>query len=549
MKNKKILAVLLAAATTIGCLAGCGQQATTNQGSEVASESKVEESKSEVSSEIQEEPSLFNAPGTLPIVNEPVTLKVITLDQTNVHNNNETENSKLWEWLEEKTGVHFEVESYPTEELAQKMPLIMATPDEMPDLIWRCNLSVADVLNYGTNGQLLMLDDLIEEYAPNIQYCFDNLEGAYGAAVSADNHIYSLPSFNGYATDIQVSMNKKYLDNVGMNVPTNFEELYEVFKAIKAHGDANGDGIQNNEFCWSGHLQFFRRSAMVWGGFNCYWPWKGAMFDNDGDDVFFVNTSERYKELLTWLNKFYEEGMIDPEVFTQSKAEYAAKLEPNLVFVKYGGTDPEAPGFTGPEGDFFTTPVTLNAGETPLVTLSADYQADIGAVSAYTEYPEICVMVMDFLYSEEGSMVASMGMEGVDFTVVSEDPFIVERTDEEHGWDEGSSEYACLVPRWCRNEWVQPASTQMKRDRAALVEEYGVFSFQNYVKFTAEEADSIATLNADLGLFCDDYFVGFINGTYDIEKDWDAYVAECKKMKCEELEDIYQIAYNRYYGK
>lgn len=547
MRNKKILAMLLASAMVVGCLAGCGQETIKEQsktGSSVV-ESKTEESKTE---ESKEEPSLFNAPGTLPIVNEPVTLKVLAQYQYNPHNENKTDQSKLWAWLEEKTGIHFEVESYPAAEMKQKLPLVMATPDDMPDLFFRVDFSAADTLNYGQNGQLLVLDELIDEYAPNVQYCMDNLEGASGAIYAADGHIYSLPSFNASVASVYNAMNQKFLDNIGMDCPTNFEELYEVFKAIKAHGDANGDGIKNNEICWSGTMESFRRGAMVWGGLNCYWPWNGVMFDNDGDDVFFALTSDRYKELLTWLNKFYDEGMIDREIFTQTGTEWTAKKEQNLVFVKDSASDPESAAFKGPEGDFYPTPLTLNAGETPLVTIGASYQTDIGAVSAYTEYPELCVMVMDFLYSEEGSMVASMGMEGVDFTVISESPFLVENIDDTHGTGETKSEYSCLVPRWRRDEWVQPAATQLARDLNALVDEYGVFAFQNYMKFTPEESDLIATISADLGLLCDDYFVGFVNGTYDIEKDWDAYVAECKKMKVEELTDVYQDAFNRYYG-
>ena len=537
MKPKKILAMLLASTMVAGCLAGCGQIGTTNEESKTGA--KVEESK--------EEPSLFNAPGTLPIVNEPITLKVLTQDQNNPYTGNETENSKLWGWLEEKTGIHFEVESYPIAELTQKLPLIMSTPEEMPDLIFRCDLTSSDILNYGMNGQLLMLDELIEEYAPNVQECFETLDGAYGATVAADGHIYSLPAFNARVSNTMIAMNQKFLDSVDMEAPTPFEELYEVFKAIQAHDDPNGDGIKDNEYCWSDYYLSFRHFAMAMGGLNCYWPWTGILFDNDGNDVFFALTSDRYKDLLTWLNKFYEEGMIDPEVFTQTVAERDAKEAENRTFIKSVVSDPKSDGWNGAEGDFWPTPVKLYEEDTPLITTGASYQTDIGAVSAYTEYPEICVMVMDFLYSEEGSMVASMGMEGVDFNVISEDPFIVEML-EGHVISDSSSEYMVLVPRWRRDEWVQPAELELAQYRNELIAEYGVFAFQNYLKFTPEESEAIATNGADLGLFCDDYFVGFVNGNYDIEKDWDAYVAECKKMKSEELTEIYQKAFNRYYG-
>lgn len=548
MKLKKFLALFLAGVTAAGCLVGCGQQSVGNQETNTST-SKVEESSSEVSSTVTEEPSLFNEPGVLPIVNEPVTLKVLTQDQpSNEAIDGKIANSLLWEFLEEKTGVHFEVEAYSAEELKNKLPLIMATPDDMPDLFWRCDFTAADIASYGQNGQILMLDELLEEYAPNIQECFDTLEGAYGAAVAADGHIYSLPSYNGSATNQHGgAMNKQYLENVGKDVPATFEELYDVFKAIKAHGDANGDGVKNNEFCWSGIMSTFRRGAMVMAGLNCYWPWQGCTFDAVDDEVFFVPTSERYRELLTWLNIFWEEGMIDPEIFTQTGQELDAKKAENRCFFMNFVQDPENANWSGVEGDFWPEPIVLHEGDEPLVTLGASYQTDIGAVSAYTEYPEICVMIMDYLFTEEGSMTAYFGQEGIDYEVVTKEPLVL-KTLLGNGLGTTYGKTPVLVPRWVRDEWVQPGRTQLDRDKNGIAAEYGKFAFQNYLKFTDEETESSNVISADLGLFCDDYFVGFINGTYDIEKDWDKYVAECESMKANELTAIYQAAYNRYYG-
>ena len=546
MKTKKLMTLLMAVIMLLSCLVGCGtpddSKTTVAPSNQTTGAGTTDAGTTEA-----ETKSLFNEPGTLPIVNETVTLKVITVDQNNPNTGNKTSNSKIWAWLEEKTGVHFEVESYPAEELKQKLPLIMSTPDEMPDLLFRCNLSASDILNYGINGQILMLDDLLEEYAPNIQECFDTVNGMYGASVAADGHFYSLPSYNASVARIFGTLNQQYLDNVGMKAPTTFEELYEVFKAIQAHDDPNGDGIKNNEFCWSDEYSEFRRLAMQMGGLNCYWPWNGCLFDSDGDEVFFALTSDRYKELLTWLNKFYEEGMIDPETFTQTMDEARAKFAENRSFLKQSIADPENKAWNGVEGDF---PVALkiNKEDTPLITIGAGYQTDIGAVSAYTKYPEVCVMVMDFLFSEEGSQMACFGMEGVDYTVKSKDPLWVLDIDAEHGAGESKSAYAVCVPRWRRDDWKKGTPTATNAAIAELVADYGKFAFQNYLKFTSEESDAIATYSADLGLYCDDYFVGFVNGTYDIEKDWDAYVAECKKMKSEELTAVYQQAYNRFFG-
>ena len=109
--------MLIAAAMTTSCLAGCGQQAGTNKESEKASESKVEESKAESSSVVDEEASLFNVEGQLPIVNEPITLKVLAVDDPR-HPMGHTQDSLIWDWLTEQTGIQFEVETYMSEDLA-----------------------------------------------------------------------------------------------------------------------------------------------------------------------------------------------------------------------------------------------------------------------------------------------------------------------------------------------------------------------------------------------------------------------------------------------
>ena len=99
-----------------------------------------------------------------------------------------------------------------------------------------------------------------------------------------------------------------------------------------------------------------------------------------------------------------------------------------------------------------------------------------------------------------------------------------------------------------RDEWIQPATTEMGRALNEIQGAYSQVAFQNYLHFTNEEVDQVNVIAADLGLYLDDHYVGFITGTYDIEKDWDEYVKKCQQMGADELTKIYQTAYNRYYG-
>lgn len=544
MKNKKRIALLMAALMSTSCLFGCGQTTTNESETQKSSESVTGTSTETASSETVEEKSLYNV-GSLPIVNEEITLRVLTQDSA-YNTYTRAADAGMWEWLEEQTGIHFEVESYSAEELKQKLPLIMSTPDDMPDLFIRCDMTDGDILQYGSNGQLLMLDDYIEEYGTNIKEAFDTLDYAYGAAASADGHIYALPAYNASASHCAYSMNSRFLENAGVEeVPTTLEELYEAFKAMKA-SDANGDGIVGNEIMWSSQTQTFKREALSMVGIACYWPWQGCIFDAKDDEVYFVPTSEEYKYLLGYLNKFYTEGMLDNEIFTQTTSEWSAKVDADLVFMGEALDDPEASNFKGRTGYFYAAPLTSAVSEDPFYVVGAPYQTGIGSIAANTEYPEVCVLLLDYLFSEDASKVSKWGLEGVDYKVVTEEPWILDRVDPEVSITGGPT--SILMPRWLRDEWIQPADTTLKKERDELVAEYGKMGWQNYVHFTTEESDQIAVLSTDLGLFCDDYYVGFITGEYDLEKDWDEYVKQCNSMKLDELTDIYQAAYNRYYG-
>ena len=144
---------------------------------------------------------------------------------------------------------------------------------------------------------------------------------------------------------------------------------------------------------------------------------------------------------------------------------------------------------------------------------------------------------------------AYWGLEGVDYKVLDEANFVIEGLGTAEGFI-GSRNYktTMIMPYWNRDEWIQPATTDMGKAQNDIQGVYGKVAFQNYLHFTNEEVEQINVIAADLGLYLDDHYVGFINGTYDLEKDWDEYVKKCQQMGADDLTKIYQTAYNRYYG-
>src|SRR5690606_435265 len=123
--------------------------------------------------------------------------------------------------------------------------LAFATGD-LPD-IFLSGLTAADEQVFGPQGLLLPLNDLMEQYAPKAVELFDMYENTRKTFTFEDGSIYVSPYFIGATRDYFASnthFNKPWLDNLGLPMPANLDELYTVLKAFKEQ-DPNGNGIQD----------------------------------------------------------------------------------------------------------------------------------------------------------------------------------------------------------------------------------------------------------------------------------------------------------------
>ncbi len=523
MKMKNILALSLAVLLLASCLVGCGGGGG---------------GKTDVK---------FNV-DSLPIVDEPITLRVLCQEVSATSAAGSAANAGYWKWLSEKTGINFQIEAYSKDELANKLPLIMTNPKQMPDLFIGCNFDETMVIGYGNGGQLLKLNDLIEEYCPNIQYMFDNNPTALGASVIYDGSIYALPAMNSTPAKVTYSMNERFLANSGITeTPKTLEALRDAM-LIMRDSDANGNGTVGDEILWCAEPSSFKRQALSMVGIKCYWPWEGVIVDDKDDVVYFAPTSDEYKYLLGILHELYAAGCIDNEIFSQDYNSVVAKRDNDQLFMCSWVDDPElGDAWMGTSGWTWPEPLTSAVHDTPIISVGSDYQVAIGAVSKFTKYPEICALVLNFMYSKEASIVSQFGLEGVDYTVKTEDPWVIKSTDPNIVLGYGVT--PVLAPRWVTTDVLQPKATALGNLIESNVQEYGTMGWQNYVHLTTAQAERLAELATDLGRHCDDYWAGFIKGTYSLETDWDAYVAACKQMKCDEIVSIYQAAYNTFFGK
>lgn len=327
MKRKAIV-FLLVMSMSIATLAGCG-----GQSNEETNESNVSqvESSAEVIEEDGKVNGLMYAEG-LPLVDAGTYGFTLFTD-----NSSETGEFYMLDVLEEQTNVAVTLNYYPYETATERLNLDLNSGD-YADSIGGWTLSDNMILTYGVQqGVFIPLEEYFEEYCPNISAILD-MPGVREEMTAPDGHIYTIPYVTGDTTvHYSPYINGRWLENVGMTIPTTTEEFEAVLKAFKEQ-DANGNGNSSDEIPFSADPNNKHIEAMAgWFGM----PMNKYGMALLGDEVVYGGVSQTYREFLSWFNSLYEQGLIDTELFTQDSSTWEGKGSKDLygVSIAYGSSE------------------------------------------------------------------------------------------------------------------------------------------------------------------------------------------------------------------
>ncbi|HOJ12100.1 MAG TPA: extracellular solute-binding protein, partial [Clostridiales bacterium] len=333
-----IISVLIVVGLFVGCTTGTGKKDNNDVGK---TSSKSNESDNKSTSE--------DLPTTgFPIVETPITLKIMARYRTGMA---DFKDMITWQEYEKLTNIKIDWIMIERASAGEKRNLALATGD-LPDAFLKCNFSNSDLIKYGAEGTFIPLNDLIDKYAPNYQKAINdevNFPDAKRAVTRLDSNIYSfiyLIHNDSVAVKVGPNMyiNKKWMDAVGKGMPTTTDEFYDVLKAFKT-GDPNGNG-QADEIPWyvTGVSGLDPLNG-AWGLQNRGTRVGYIDFDENLKKVRFYPADPKYKEMLQFANKLYNEKLIDEEMFTANLADLLAKGSKNMIgaFVAAGNQ------YVGPE--------------------------------------------------------------------------------------------------------------------------------------------------------------------------------------------------------
>ena len=245
----------------------------------------------------------------------------------------------IFERLEQKTNVHVDWTAIPSDQWGDKIALQMVNYKTLQDFVFSGGFSDSNLLKYADQGVIIPLEDYIEKDMPNLKKVFEKYPEYKTMVTATDGHIYSLPWIEQLGegkTAIQTVggmsyINKKWLDFLKLEVPTNIESFENVLQQFKDHAseiqaEFNIEGSIIPMSCIVNNGD--QDPAILINGFG------EGYGDADKDrhiavtkdkKVISAATQEGYKEGIKWLHKLYAKGLIDPECFTQEWSTYVSK--------------------------------------------------------------------------------------------------------------------------------------------------------------------------------------------------------------------------------
>lgn len=414
--------------------------------------------------------------------------------------------------------------------------------------------SETDVL---TNiGTFIALDDYIDEYMPNFKSIMESDPTMKALATSADGHIYGLPSKKPCRPTVgnQLFINKTWLDNLGLEMPTTYDEFVDVLRAFKEQ-DANGNGDPDDEIPYglgnADSVMFYCLPFGVrLGGENTY-----TMTLDDGNPVF-IPVSDEYKAGIAAMHEAYAEGLIDPELFTEDTSMRDAKLMSETPIVGC------APGWTadatfGANADQYEALPALKGPDGKQYIASDpehyNYTRYEFVVTSACENPGELLAWVDKFYTEDASIQNFYGAFGIG---VEKDEAAGTYTILEPKDGMSADTYAWVYslrdfgPKYVEEGFNDKVTYAGENGDAAKLEldksmkQYALEAYPN-VSYTAEQVEVLGTLFSDITSY-----VGVNQAAWvtegGIEEQWDSYLEALNQMGYEDFLQIQIDAYNTY---
>lgn len=457
-----------------------------------------------------------------------------------------------------KTNIKLDFEIVPSSNYEDKKKILLAT-NNLPDIL---KINNNDVNDYGKMGIFLPLMDYVNNDMVYFKEKWDSIPDLI--KVTLDGELYGFPVIarneakNGFGPVIRVDLLEKH----NIEAPETFDELIDVLAQLKE--------IYPDSSPWSmrsGTVKNIQKVAYMlgsgYGDNGIYYD-----YDVDGGRYVFGPATPEFKNVLSYLNKAYEAGVLDRDYAVATKQQWEEKLTSGKSFFFLDNS-----GFglnytnnlrkTDPDAKFQVLPILANQdGARRAIFYATTFTGAMYGVSAKVKDPDTVIKFIDWMYSEEGSNISNFGVEGETFELdANGEPQFIESYVKDFVDAQPAPYYAIYsdlgitklnFSLWACNTMTQFQIEKLTGTWSDLYDEYWgiVGSDDAYVEpvmdppLTSEEADRVKDILASMNTMLEQEYDKFIMGVKDISE-YDAVIESAKDMGAAELEEIYNDALAR----
>lgn len=554
VKAKKLFAIVLTLALVLS-LAACGGSGTSSGGTSTGAAGEAGGTGAEQPAEKQTSFKIFAGVSELSPDNSE---------------------KPMVQQMNEAKGVTIEWNCVSGDTLTERKNLMLnAGSDNMPDAFMAAQLTDNEIMTCGTRGLFIPLEDYInEDVMPNLCSVLEVRPDALASCTMPDGHIYTLPNFSEMSFEYKdggvypigsipqfTCINTKWLSDLGMEMPTTVDELHDVLVAFRDN-DVNGNGDPSDEIPMS---FIFPESNGSWcAGMTTYWAPFGCTDYNadhraikDGK-VYYQAASEEYKNAIAYYHNWFDEGLVDVEVFSQASSQYIAKGNgedarlgtfvwweiPEVVGYDRAADYAYLPILDGPDG---THHVNLNEGST--------VGRSTFAVTNACKDPATLLNWVDQMYDPLISMQCIYGPIGVFFDETPDENGVYNTIQLKEGETEGELKSKNelqgptrqLTEDYGKYYYMEERAQQRLNDLNDFWFQY-VDSTESYpggIVYTEEEITTINDRLSDLKSFTEEKASHWLRDG-GIEEEWDQYLTDLDNMGLQDVIGAWQSAYDRY---
>lgn len=566
MKKNNLFALILALAMLTCLFAGCGGNSASSAGASSPAEptaptSDTEPEKPEdlfvpevpvVDSTVSSEPSYH-----IPISEEPLTYSIwmtYAPFAADLVNTETMEGMLVLDKLQEITNIHFDVTAANGAAEQDNFNLMIAAGDYC-DILSAMDFYTTGLEGAVEEGIVQDLAGVLPEKCPIYwSYLSDNPNTLMRAYTDSGYMpaICILYSELGQEV-IGPVLRQDWLDEFGMTMPATYDELYQYLDTSKSTKGAIFDMVSTAGLAADLAL--------------------GLNLNLDGFEVIdgqveYGLAQDAFQDYLTFMNRLYTAGIISQDFFSETSEDLNSKARldfglgtNSLVSVGANNTSDIMMNVTDDSFEMAVMPYVspdgtvenhLGPNEGLMDTMK---DTDPWCFSADCKDIDPLLEMVEYLFSDEGYLLANYGVEGETYTMVDGAPqytdmiinnpdglsyffaSYVYATNAASGFFPYINDMTKTFYDFNDNQW------QVYEDLKALSD--CAYNYPAYATMTTEEAAAYTSIESDLSTYTDSRVLEFITGAADIETEFDAFVDTLYDMGLQDMVDIKQAAYDR----